>query len=379
MIVISVPIPRTPRSSNLHARPPRSHPRRRSIRTPDPYQRSIGLEHETLVRFHPQAHCAGAPGGVSVARGPHPEGRERRGPQAGERGARCEGPIDPLQVPRFAGPATFARLPRSDEVERCDVAIVGVPFDGGTTFRPGARFGPIAVRQATRLLRELPPRPRRRAVRRAAGRRRRRHRLQPVRHRGRRSGRSKPGPRRSSRGRRAHRDDRRRPHDRASAAPGGEAPARGPVALVHFDAHLDTWDTYFGAPYTHGTPFRRAWEEGLLLEDHAATSGSAARCSRATTSSTTRASASRSSRRWTSRPGSRRRGRASPQRASATRRSTSRSTSTCSTRACARHRDARGRRAHQPRAARDPAGARRRTRSLAPTSSRSRRRTTTPR
>jgi agmatinase len=41
----------------------------------------------------------------------------------------------------------------------------------------------------------------------------------------------------------------------------------GPVALVHFDAHLDTWDTYFGAPYTHGTPFRRAAEEGLFMED----------------------------------------------------------------------------------------------------------------
>jgi agmatinase len=38
----------------------------------------------------------------------------------------------------------------------------------------------------------------------------------------------------------------------------------GPIALLHFDAHLDTWDTYFGAPYTHGTPFRRAVEEGLL-------------------------------------------------------------------------------------------------------------------
>ena len=38
----------------------------------------------------------------------------------------------------------------------------------------------------------------------------------------------------------------------------------GPVAVVHFDAHLDTWDTYFGAAYTHGTPFRRASEEGLL-------------------------------------------------------------------------------------------------------------------
>ena len=51
------------------------------------------------------------------------------------------GPIDPLQVPRFAGPSTFARLPRRDEVDRCDVAVLGVPFDGGNTFRPGARFG----------------------------------------------------------------------------------------------------------------------------------------------------------------------------------------------------------------------------------------------
>jgi agmatinase len=42
------------------------------------------------------------------------------------------------------------------------------------------------------------------------------------------------------------------------------AERHGPVALVHFDAHLDTWDTYFGAPYTHGTPFRRAVEEGAL-------------------------------------------------------------------------------------------------------------------
>ena len=41
----------------------------------------------------------------------------------------------------------------------------------------------------------------------------------------------------------------------------------GPLALVHFDAHLDTWDTYFGQRFTHGTPFRRAWEEGLLRTD----------------------------------------------------------------------------------------------------------------
>ena len=46
--------------------------------------------------------------------------------------------------------------------------------------------------------------------------------------------------------------------------------SHGPVALVHFDAHLDTWDTYFGAAYTHGTPFRRAHEEGLLASDRCA-------------------------------------------------------------------------------------------------------------
>ena len=71
----------------------------------------------------------------------------------------------------------------------------------------------------------------------------------------------------------------------------------GPIALVHFDAHLDTWDTYFGAAYTHGTPFRRAWEEGLLLEGRAAHVGPRA-CSRPRTSWTTSGSASRSSRRW---------------------------------------------------------------------------------
>src|SRR5262245_8718837 len=70
-------------------------------------------------------------------------------------GERAEpiGPADPLVVPRFAGPATFARLPRRDEVDACDVAVLGIPFDSGVTYRPGARFGPHAIRNATRLLR----------------------------------------------------------------------------------------------------------------------------------------------------------------------------------------------------------------------------------
>src|ERR1700682_726695 len=52
------------------------------------------------------------------------------------------GPVDATRVPRYAGPPTFARLPRTDEVTYTDVAVVGVPFDSGVSYRPGARFGP---------------------------------------------------------------------------------------------------------------------------------------------------------------------------------------------------------------------------------------------
>lgn len=175
------------------------------------------------------------------------------------------GPVDPLVVPRFAGPATFARLPRRDEVERSDITIVGVPFDAGVTYRPGARFGPIAVRTASRLLRSYHPgldvEPFRTAQVVDAG------------------------------------DIAVTPFDIHEAVAQIEAGARsiladarhlvaiggdhtialpllraihagsGPIAVVHFDAHLDTWDTYFGADITHGTPFRRASEEGLLVPD----------------------------------------------------------------------------------------------------------------
>ncbi len=67
------------------------------------------------------------------------------------------GPVDASVVPRFAGPATFARLPRLEDVGSCDVAVVGVPFDAGVSYRPGARFGPGAIREASRLLRPYHP------------------------------------------------------------------------------------------------------------------------------------------------------------------------------------------------------------------------------
>jgi agmatinase len=172
------------------------------------------------------------------------------------------GPVDASVVPRFAGPETFARLPRIDQVEHADVAVVGFPFDSGVSYRPGARFGPQHVRQSSKLLRPYHPpldvHPFHAqqvadagdvginpfsiddavaTVERAADELR------------------EPGTTLLSVG-----------GDHTIALPLLRSVARthGPVAVLHFDAHLDTWDTYFGAPTTHGTPFRRASEEGLI-------------------------------------------------------------------------------------------------------------------
>ncbi|WP_273733153.1 agmatinase [Mycolicibacterium septicum] len=179
------------------------------------------------------------------------------------------GQVDAMAVPRYAGIATFARLPQRHEVSDYDIAVVGVPFDTGVTYRPGARFGPAAIRQASRLLKPYHPAldvsPFAQAQVVDAG------------------------------------DIAANPFDIEAAVEqvregiadllttprqrvvllGGDhtiaLPAlqamhavHGPVALVHFDAHLDTWDTYFGAPCTHGTPFRRASEQGLIVKGHSA-------------------------------------------------------------------------------------------------------------
>ncbi|MFC7675650.1 agmatinase [Mycolicibacterium sp. GCM10028919] len=172
------------------------------------------------------------------------------------------GPIDASKTPRFAGPASFARLPRLDQVPKADIVVAGVPFDSGVSYRPGARFGPTHVRESSRLLRPYHPgldvSPFEIAQVADAG------------------------------------DIAVNPFNIHEAIETIEAAAveltadgtslvtiggdhtialpllraaaqrHGPVALVHFDAHLDTWDTYFGAEYTHGTPFRRAVEEGIL-------------------------------------------------------------------------------------------------------------------
>src|SRR5215831_6388697 len=172
------------------------------------------------------------------------------------------GPVDATQVPRYAGEATFARLPRISEVTRADVAVLGVPFDSGVSYRPGARFGPGHIRESSRLLRPYNP-----ALQASP------FASQQVAD----AGDLAVNPfsideaivavERAARGllEQAGRllvlgGD----HTIALPLLRAVSAAHGPVSVVHFDAHLDTWDTYFGAAYTHGTPFRRASEEGLL-------------------------------------------------------------------------------------------------------------------
>ncbi len=171
-------------------------------------------------------------------------------------------PVDAALVPRFGAIPTFMRLPHVPDPSKLDIALIGVPWDGGTTNRAGARHGPREIRNMSSFMRKV------------------------------------------------HHVSRIAPYDLARIADLGDAPvnpidlmdtlarvenfyakvhaagalplsaggdhlitlpiyraiAKGrPVGMVHFDAHSDTNDHYFGDnKYTHGTPFRRAVEEGLL-------------------------------------------------------------------------------------------------------------------
>jgi len=170
-----------------------------------------------------------------------------------------------MAVPRFAGAPTFARLPRIDEVSSCDIAVVGVPFDSGVTYRPGARFGPGAIRQGSRLLRPYHPDM---EVKPFA--------LQQVADAG--DIACNPFVIAEAISQIEAGADRLLGTSKHILALGGDhtialpllrASFRkfGPLAVVHFDSHLDTWQGHFGVSYNHGTPFRRASEEGLLRLD----------------------------------------------------------------------------------------------------------------
>jgi guanidinopropionase len=175
-------------------------------------------------------------------------------------------PITGSVMPRFAGLATLMRLPYLDfdheAFPQVDIGLVGIPWDGGTTNRAGARHGPRQVRDLSTMIRN---------VNRASG-------INPfalcncadlgdtpV----------NPVDVMDSMARIKAFFDRvcdagvvplSVGGDHLSTLPIMRALAKnGPIGMVHFDAHTDTWDGYFGGfKYTHGTPFRRAVEEGLL-------------------------------------------------------------------------------------------------------------------
>jgi agmatinase len=171
-------------------------------------------------------------------------------------------PADAFRNPRFSGVRTYMRLPHVTDLADVDVAVLGLPFDTATSFRSGARFGPEAIRSASALLRPYNPEQdvdifaHLSAV--DAG-----------------DLALAPGDTEATY---ALAEEGLAPIVAAGVFPvvlGGDhaitlaelralSRRHGPLALVHLDAHGDTWHEYFGQRYFHGTTFRRAAEEGVI-------------------------------------------------------------------------------------------------------------------
>jgi agmatinase len=181
-------------------------------------------------------------------------------------------PPDASLAPRYTGIRTFARAPHvPDDLEHVDVAVVGVPFDTATTMRPGARFGPAAIRDASLLLRPWHPQ---QAVN-VFG-------TLSIVDRG--DLQVTPGNAEKTAAQIAAQLEE---VVRAGVTPlvlGGDhsivlgelrahAAVHGPVGLVLLDAHADTWEEYYGERYFHGTPFKRALEEELIAPDRSLLAG----------------------------------------------------------------------------------------------------------
>ena len=171
-------------------------------------------------------------------------------------------PLGGNEMPRFGGIATFMRLPGTTAPTDLDVAVVGVPFDIGTSNRPGARFGPRGIRSESVLIR-----PYNMATRAAPFDGLRVDDVGDVATNAFDLG--------DSISRIEGYYDDLLAHDVSTLTMGGDhtivlpilraiARQHGPVGLVHIDAHTDINDEMFGERITHGTPFRRATEEGLL-------------------------------------------------------------------------------------------------------------------
>jgi agmatinase len=171
-------------------------------------------------------------------------------------------PVDSSVSPRFTGVRTYARCPLSEDWAGADAAVIGIPFDTAASFRPGARYGPAAIREMSLMIRRwhpvhevdvfgvlsvidggdiatTPGNAQRSAEQIARG-------LAPV---------IDAGPVPIVLG---------GDHSIVLGELRAHAARHGPLGVVLLDAHADTWDSYWGERYTHGTPFRRALEEGLI-------------------------------------------------------------------------------------------------------------------
>jgi agmatinase len=175
-------------------------------------------------------------------------------------------PKDASKSPRFCGIRTFMRLEHIQTTEDVDFVVIGVPFDTGATNRTGQRSGPQHIRNASALLRPYNP-------------------DQDIHIFTYCSGVDYgdvdvvPGNVHQTYENIERELTKILDKDITPVILGGDhsislgnlrafAKKFGPVALVHFDSHSDTWDNYYGEKYMHGTPFRRAVEEGLLDVDH---------------------------------------------------------------------------------------------------------------
>jgi guanidinopropionase len=169
---------------------------------------------------------------------------------------------DPMARPRYTGLATFMRAPYREEFDGIDIGVIGVPFDGGVTNRPGARHGPREIRNQSSLMRK---------INQASG-------IAPfelcqiadlgdawV---------QRPFHLESSLDEIASFYRGVHAAQIVPLSAGGDhsislpilraIAALRPVGMVHFDAHCDTGSNYLGSNYHHGAPFARAVEEGLL-------------------------------------------------------------------------------------------------------------------
>ncbi|HTX10507.1 MAG TPA: agmatinase [Solirubrobacteraceae bacterium] len=171
-------------------------------------------------------------------------------------------PWDAFEAPRFTGPRTYARLPYVKDLDGVDAAVFGMPWDGGTSFRSGARFGPEGVRSASGMIRTYNP-------------------VQKVQVFGVLStidygdAPTVPGYIEDTLERITEFVRPLVQTGITSVGIGGDhsatlgelralAAVHGPLGLVQLDSHTDLWDSYNGRPYSHGTMFRRALEEGLV-------------------------------------------------------------------------------------------------------------------